>query len=168
MDSMLPPDGALRFGPPHDTITPPKYMTWWFWIVAGLILSAIELATPGGFVILFFGISAIVVGLLALVGAAGPAWVQWALFPVFALAALRLFRVPMMNRLGVGDDRRDADALVGEIAIPTDAIDPGGHGRAELRGTTWSARNVDVATLAAGQRCRVVAVQGLMLHLRSE
>ena len=46
--------------------------------------------------------------------------------------------------------------------------DPALGGRAELRGTTWSARNVDVAALAAGQRCRVVAVQGLMLDLRSE
>jgi inner membrane protein len=142
-------------------------MTWWFWIVFGLVLSAIELATPGGFFIVFFGVSAIVVGLLALAGLAGP-WVQWLLFPILALAALRLFRRPMMNRLGVGDDRRDADALVGEIAVPAETIQPGGHGRAELRGTTWSARNVDAAVLAAGQRCRVVAVQGLMLDLRSE
>ena len=143
-------------------------MTWWFWIVLGLILSAIELATPGGFFIVFFGVSAIAVGLLALAGFGGPVWVQWLLFPIFAVAALRLFRRPMMNRLGVGDDRQDPDALVGEIAVPAEAIVPGGHGRAELRGTTWSARNVDAAILAAGQRCRVVAVQGLMLDLRSE
>ena len=143
-------------------------MTWWFWIVLGLVLSAIELATPGGFFIVFFGASAIVVGLLALAGVAEPIWVQWLLFPILALAALRWFRRPMMDRLGVGDDRHDADALVGEIAIPSEAITPGGHGRAELRGTTWSARNVDAAALAAGQRCRVVAVQGLMLDLRSE
>ena len=143
-------------------------MTWWFWIVLGLVLCAIELATPGGFVIVFFGAGAIVVGLLALAGAAGPAWLQWLLFPIVALASLRLFRRPMMDLLGVGNDHRDADALVGEVAVPAEAIEPGGHGRAELRGTTWSARNVDVAALAAGQRCRVVAVQGLMLDLRSE
>jgi inner membrane protein len=143
-------------------------MTWWFWIILGLVLCAIELATPGGFVIVFFGAGAMVVGLLALVGAAGPAWVQWLLFPILALISLRLFRRPMMDQLGVGSDRRDTDALVGELAVPGETIEPGGHGRAELRGTTWSARNVDVSALAAGQRCRVVAVQGLMLDLRSE
>jgi membrane protein implicated in regulation of membrane protease activity len=143
-------------------------MTWWFWILLGLALSAIELATPGGFVMVFFGVGAFVIGLLALAGAAGPAWVQWLLFPILALASLRLFRRPVMERLGVSNDRKDVDALVGEIAVPADTIPPGGHGRAELRGTTWSVRNVDVAALAAGQRCRVVAVQGLMLDLRSE
>jgi membrane protein implicated in regulation of membrane protease activity len=143
-------------------------MTWWFWIVFGLGLCALELATPGGIVIVFFGIAALVVGLLALAGAAGQAWVQWLLFPIFALVSLRLFRQPIMNRLGIGGERSDVDTLVGEIAIVAEAMPPGGHGRAELRGTTWSAKNVDSILLASGQRCRVVAVQGLMLDLRSE
>ena len=143
-------------------------MTWWFWIVLGLALSAIELATPGGFVIVFFGAGAILVGLLALVGIAGPAWVQWLLFPILALLSLRLFRRPLMHRLGISGEKNDVDSLVGEIAAATDAMPPGAHGRAELRGTTWSARNVDAVTIAQGQRCRVVAVQGLMLDLRSE
>lgn len=143
-------------------------MAWWFWIVFGLGLSALELATPGGIVIVFFGVGALAVGLLALVNLAGPAWVQWLLFPIFALVSLRLFREPVMNRLGIGGDRSDVDTLVGEIAVAGELLPPGGHGRAELRGTTWSARNVDAAPLVPGQRCRVVAVQGLMLDLRSE
>jgi membrane protein implicated in regulation of membrane protease activity len=143
-------------------------MTWWFWIILALVLSAIELATPGGFVMVFFGAGALVVGLLALAGIAQPAWLQWLLFPILALLSLRLFRRPVMQRLGVGNPRNDVDTLVGEIALALDAIAPGAHGRAELRGTTWSARNADPAPLASGQRCRVVAVQGLMLDLRSE
>jgi len=143
-------------------------MTWWFLIVFGLALSAIEMATPGGIVIVFFGAGALVVGLLALLGLAGPAWVQWLLFPIFALVSLRLFRRPLMGRLGIGRERHDVDTLVGEVALPIDAMPPGGHGHAELRGTTWSARNVDTVTIAPGLRCRVVAVKGLMLDLRSE
>jgi membrane protein implicated in regulation of membrane protease activity len=57
---------------------------------------------------------------------------------------------------------------VGETCIASGGIGPGEHGRAELRGTTWSARNVAEAPLAGGQRCRVVAVQGLMLDIRPE
>lgn len=145
-------------------------MTWWFWIILGLVLSAIELATPGGFFIIFFGVAALVVGLLAVVDLIPAAWLQWLLFPVFALISLRLFRKPVMDRLGIGDRGApdQVDSLVGEIAIPADSIGPGGHGHAELRGTTWNARNVDTDPIAAGQRCRVVAVQGLMLDLRSE
>ena len=43
-------------------------MTWWLWEVLGLALAAIELATPGGFFVIFFGISAIVIGALVLAG----------------------------------------------------------------------------------------------------
>ena len=143
-------------------------MTWWLWIIFGLLLCAVELATPGGIFTIFFGVAALTVGLLALLDIAGPAWVQWLLFPIFSIISLRLFRQPLMQRLGIGAGRDDVDSLVGEIAVPVDQIPPGGHGRAELRGSTWSARNLEAAALIPGQRCRVVAVQGLMLDLRSE
>jgi len=41
-------------------------------------------------------------------------------------------------------------------------------GRAELRGTTWSARGVDGVALVRGTRCRVERVDGLTLWLRPE
>ena len=143
-------------------------MTWWFWIALGLALSALELATPGGIFIIFFGVAALVIGLLALAGLSGPLWVQWLLFPVLALVSLRVFRRPILNRLGIGGNRGDVDSLVGEVAVTAETLAPGAHGRAELRGTTWNARNVDTVPIVPGQRCRVVAVQGLMLDLRSE
>jgi membrane protein implicated in regulation of membrane protease activity len=60
------------------------------------------------------------------------------------------------------------DRLVGEIALPVDDIPPGGVGRAELRGTSWSARNAHDDGIARGQRCRVQRVDGLMLVLIPE
>ena len=30
-------------------------MTWWLWILLGLVLLGLELSTPGGFFIAFFG-----------------------------------------------------------------------------------------------------------------
>jgi membrane protein implicated in regulation of membrane protease activity len=143
-------------------------MTWWFWVVLGLVLGAIELATPGGFFVIFFAIAALAVGGLALTGAVTAQWVQWLLFPVIAIVTLRLFRRPLLGRLGFGAGGDDVDSLVGAVAIAAGDMAPGQHGRAELRGTGWSARNVDDVPLAAGQRCRVVAVRGLMLDLRQE
>ncbi len=142
-------------------------MLWWYWVVLGLLLAAVELATPGGFFVIFFAIAAIIIGALELLGILDLAWLQWLLFTVLALAGLALFRKPLLERIGPRGSV-EIDTLIGEIAIPTSAIGPGEHGRAELRGAGWNARNVDTRTLAAGQRCRVVAVQGLMLDLRQE
>ena len=47
-------------------------MDWWLWILLGLLLFLAELTTPGGFYILFFGIGAVIVGILVGFQAAGP------------------------------------------------------------------------------------------------
>jgi membrane protein implicated in regulation of membrane protease activity len=142
-------------------------MSWWIWVALGLVLTAIELATPGGFFIIFFGIAALAVGALTLTGIVATTWVQWLLFPVIALVAVRLFRQPLLGRLRSRDEA-DMDSLVGGLATPCSDIAPGGHGRAEARGSTWNVRNVTAVPIAAGQRCRVVMVQGLVLDIRPE
>ena len=143
-------------------------MTWWIWVIVGLVLAAIELATPGGFFVIFFGVAALVVGMLELAGLAQAPWVQWLLFPVIAVAALRLFRKPLLERLRAHEGKDNVDSLVGEVATASTELAPGGFGRAELRGSMWSARNVGTTSLASGQRTRVVAVDGLMLDIRQE
>jgi membrane protein implicated in regulation of membrane protease activity len=143
-------------------------MSWWIWVALGLVLAAIELATPGGIFIIFFGIAALAVGGLTLTGLISATWVQWLLFPVIALVAVRLFRQPLLGRLGMRHDGDAVDTLVGELATPSSDIAPGGHGRAEMRGSTWNVRNVATVPIAAGQRCRVVMVEGLVLDIRPE
>ena len=85
---------------------PDMAIVWWHWLVLGLLLIALELAASGGFYIIFFGIAAVVVSLMAALGAGLPVWVQLLLFSV----------------------------LVGRIAAvlpqPADAVDEHrGHGR---------------------------------------
>jgi membrane protein implicated in regulation of membrane protease activity len=143
-------------------------MTWWMWMVLGLGLAAIELATPGGFFIIFFGVGALVVGVLDVAGLAQRDWVQWLLFPIVAVAALRLFRKPLLARVQRTDAAVAVDSLTREVAVATSDMAPLQHGRVELRGTSWSARNVSEALVASGQRCRVVAVEGLMLDVIGE
>jgi len=143
-------------------------MTGWMWIALGLVLAAIELATPGGFFIIFFGVGALVVGLLRVVGLLEPAWSQWLVFPIVALAALRLFRQPLLARLQGRDSGHVVDSLVGDTALPSDALEAGGHGKAEVRGALWNAHNVSDRAIVARERCRVVAVNGLELDIRPE
>jgi len=102
-----------------------------------------------------------------LAGLIATAWIQWALFTAMAIVALRLFRRPLLARIQVRE-KDDVDSLIGEVAVAAADIPPGGHGRAELRGTTWSARNVGPTPLRAGQRSRVVAVHGLTIDILSE
>jgi len=109
-------------------------MTWWLWVVLGLVLAAIELATPGGFFVIFFGVAALVVGGLEVAGLARPAWLQWLLFTVIAIVALRLFRQPLLSRIRMRDGD-EVDSLRGEVAVVAGGMAPGEHGRAELRGS---------------------------------
>jgi membrane protein implicated in regulation of membrane protease activity len=141
-------------------------MPWWMWLLLGLLLSALELLNPGGFYIIFFGFSALLIGTLKLAGYAGPVWIQWLLFSLLSIALLMIFRSPLMRVLKVSD--QPVDPLVGDIAMPVADIPPGEVGRAELRGAGWNARNVHGVTLMKGQRCRVQRVDGLMIYLVPE
>jgi membrane protein implicated in regulation of membrane protease activity len=142
-------------------------MTWWLWVALGLVLGAIELATPGGFFVIFFSVAALAIGLVQLAGLELPAWGQWLVFPILALGALRVFRRPLLDRLQ-SNTVGDVDPIVSELAVPVADIEPGQHGRAELRGALWNAHNVGGTAVTAGQRCRVVAVNGLQLDIRPE
>jgi membrane protein implicated in regulation of membrane protease activity len=138
------------------------------WMALGVVLAAFELATPGGFVVIFFAVAALIVGALDLAGLADNAVVQWLLFSALAVVALRLFRNPLLRRLTGHQRTHPVDALTDEVAVAATDIAPGAYGRAELRGSVWQARNIDLEPVAAGQRCRVVAVDGLVLDIRSE
>ena len=141
---------------------------WWHWLVLGLLLMLGELVTPGGFYIIFFGIGALLVGLLAAVELAGPAWMQLLLFSVSSLVFLALFRARLLNRMQVDPQLPAVDALVGQVAVATGRLEPGGIGKVELRGASWSARNVSDAVVGPGSRCRVLRVDGLMLDVTPE
>jgi membrane protein implicated in regulation of membrane protease activity len=142
-------------------------MTAWTWIALGLVLAAIELATPGGFFVIFFGVGAIVVGLLRLVGLLEQPWTQWLAFSVMALGALRLFRRPLLARLQP-NNQAAVDSIVGDSALPSHDLAPGGRGKAEVRGALWNAHNVSSRAVVAHERCRVVAVNGLELDIQPE
>ena len=144
-------------------------MVWWNWLLLGLVLLAAEMATPGGFYILFFGLAALTVGALAGLDLLNTAWLQWLLFSVLSMISLFLFRnsllVWMKAREPAGPD---VDTLVGEVAILAEDVPPGEVGKVELRGASWNARNAGPTLLAKGHRSRVERVDGLTLWISSE
>jgi inner membrane protein len=143
-------------------------MVWWLWFVLGLALLLVELLTPGGFYLLFFGVGALAVGGVALFLLAMPPWLQWFLFLVVSVISLMLFRRMLLAKLERPRPEGPVDSLVGQIALPANEIAPGAVGKAELRGSAWNARNVSPVALRPEQRCRVERVEGLMLFIRPE
>lgn len=142
-------------------------MPWWAWILSGLVLLGLELAL-GSFYLVFLGIAAIIVGLIAIFGAGGPAWLEWLLFIVFSAGLVLLLRRPLLGKFNIRSDSRDIDSLVGLAAVAIEGIPPGGIGKVEMRGTVWTAHNQGTAALAPGQRCQVERVQGLSLWVAPE
>ena len=93
-------------------------MIWWYWILLGLALAAIELATPGGFFVIFFAVGALLVGLIEVAGILEADPVQWALFTVVSVASLAIFRKPLLHRMNRANSSDPVDSLVeldGEI-----------------------------------------------------
>ncbi len=141
-------------------------MPWWGWVVVGAVLLGSELFVTADFYLVFLGVAALAVGLAAFAGWPVVAWQQWALFALLAGAALAFFRGRIYARIAPG--ARVGELVVGEIALVGERIEPGAVGRAELRGTTWTARNTGPAPLESGSRARVERVDGLVLCLRPE
>jgi inner membrane protein len=144
-------------------------MVWWYWMFLGLVLLGIEMVTPGGFYILFFGLAALIVGSLAGLGFAQAEWFQWLLFSGLAILSLLVFRGPLLGWLKKQEkDLPVVDTLAGESAIPLGDLAANGTGKAELRGTTWTAHNAGSSPLVKGQRCKVERVEGLTIWISAE
>lgn len=89
-------------------------MEWWIWIVLGFVLLMVEVTAFGDFYVFFFGVGAILIGVLAVLGLAGPAWNQWLLFSIISVVTLFTLRrrlVEMIHPSG-----RKIDNLIGEAA----------------------------------------------------
>jgi membrane protein implicated in regulation of membrane protease activity len=133
----------------------------------GAALLAVEMMLPGSFFVLFFGVGAIVVGVLAGLGAIGEPWLEWLLFSAFSVGSLVAFRSRLLQRFTRSHASTvGTETYVGDTATLTEDLEPGAVARAELRGSVWSVRSHETTRLARGQRCRVERVDGLTLWVR--
>ena len=136
----------------------------WSWIVAGLILLALELLLPGGF-LLWMGISGIITGLVTMFQPIG--WpLQWLIFGVLSLVTIAIWVRWNRSRPAPTDRpylNRRADHLVGQEAVLEQAIVQG-FGRVALGDTVW---RVSGADLPVGQRVRIVGSEGAVLKVEA-
>jgi membrane protein implicated in regulation of membrane protease activity len=141
-------------------------MSWWMWILLGLVLLVGEILTPGGFYIIFFGFGAICVGLLSLLGIQLGLAAEGLIFAIVSVTACALFRKPLLERFRRLTPEITVDTLIGETAIAKVDLPAGATGKVELRGTSWNARNAAEVPINKDQRCLVESVEGLTLLIR--
>jgi membrane protein implicated in regulation of membrane protease activity len=144
-------------------------MTWWYWLVLGLLLLGAEMLASSGFYLLFLGLAAMVVGAVTGLGFMEPTWIQWLVFSILSIVFVVVLRPQLIRQSKTQVHTSDnVDTLIGETAVLLQDLSPGTVGKAELRGAVWSVRNAGQAPLTKGQRSRVVRVDGLMLLVKPE
>jgi inner membrane protein len=141
---------------------------WWHWIVLGFALVVAELAVPAFFII-WFGLGALLVGLALLVLPDIGLTAQVAMWVVASLgmvvAWFRIFRRDdHKTRIG----QSDGDTI-GEIGLMAKAAAPFERGRVRFQKPLLGSEEwecvVDEA-IAAGERVRVVSVEGSFLKVQ--
>ncbi|PKO34012.1 MAG: hypothetical protein CVU34_10250 [Betaproteobacteria bacterium HGW-Betaproteobacteria-7] len=139
---------------------------WWYWIVGGIVLILAELIIPSFFIV-WFGLGALVVGLLALAFDL-PLAAQLATWTLASLAMVWLwFKVFKQSfqktRIGTADGE-----VVGEIGLLVSAVAPFQKGKVRFQRPLLGADEwvclADTA-LAAGERVRVITVEGSFLKV---
>lgn len=136
------------------------------WIIVGIVLILSELMATS-IVAVFFGIAAIVIGVLLNFGVIESYSMQFLLFGVLSLVLLFSAR-GRFKRWFVGytaDDSeqpsRFADDIGSRVSVHTDFVQ--GAGRVVLNGVQWDAESADA--LKAGDVAWVVANQGIKLQV---
>lgn len=139
----------------------------WVWVVAGIVLIAVELAAPGYLFFLSLGLAAVAAGLLQMMGLTSGWQETTAVFVVASLASL----IPLWK---LGRRLREqafvpsnVDALVGRqgrIIGPLGPAEAPINYLVQVDSEQWSARSAKPGLkLGAGQSVRVVKVDGVTL-----
>jgi inner membrane protein len=137
----------------------------WNWFILAVILFALETVIPGVH-FLWFGVAAVLVGLLAL--ATDIAW-QWQLiaFAIIAVATVFLVRRyarPDATLSDLPDLNVRGAQYIGRTVTVEEPI-RSGRGKVRVGDTVWQAEGPDSA---AGSRVRVTSVNGTVLVVERE
>jgi len=143
---------------------------WIWWLLLGIGLIAAEVFTLG-FVLLWFGIGAIVAALAALAGFGYP--MQFLLFFIVSIALTAASRTIFTNFLTRqieegGSYKSGADSLPGQIGtVVVSSQGALSEGAVKVYGSTWTAYPAEgEEPLEAGARVVVESVRGASIYVR--
>lgn len=140
---------------------------WWQWAVAGIGLILAELAIPA-FVLIWFGLGALLVALILAVIPALGLTVQLAVWLIMSLALVALwfkFFKPNYHKTQVGMSEAN---IVGEVGVLTREVAPFLKGEVRFQkpmvgSDVWPC--IADVSLASGVRVKVLSVEGSLLKV---
>jgi inner membrane protein len=109
----------------------------------------------------------LLIGLMSISGGFG-LWTQWIWFAALSTVLLFSARDWLRRRMLGRPGSAELENIIGRLAIPLDDLPAYGFGKADLRGTSWSAHNATHTKILRGQRCKVMKMNGLTLWLVPE
>lgn len=137
------------------------------WLGVTILAAIVEAAVPSLVSIWFVpgGLAALIVSLVH-----GPVWLQLLLFLLISALALVITRPLARKFQSGGQEKTNADMVLGKTAIVTEEIDNVlGAGRATVLGNSWSARSEEPeGKIPKGTACRVKRIEGVKLILAPE
>lgn len=140
---------------------------WWTWIVGGIVLMLAELAITS-FYIIWFGLGALLVGLLMLFMPNIALTAQVAVWTLASLAMVVLwFRVFKQSRHKTLVGTAEGEVM-GEIGLLVGAVAPFERGKVRFQRPLLGSEEwvcLADAAIAAGERVKVVAVEGSYLKV---
>ena len=147
-----------------------SYWLWIFWAVLGAILIVAEIFTSG-FVLLWFGIGALVAALLSIVGIDSLA-IQFLAFAIVSsslTAASRTIFLRYFSREHSGQSLRSGvDALPGKVGtVVSSSRGALQEGAVKVFGSTWTAYPAPgEPPLEAGERVCVESIEGASIYVK--
>ena len=140
---------------------------WWHWAVSGIALLLAELAVPA-FVLIWFGLGALLVALATALLPEMGLTVQLAGWLVLSLALVvawfKIFRPNAhKTRVGMSDDY-----VIGEVGLLTRSVAPFEKGAVRFQKPILGSEAWDCIAdeaIAAGERVKIVAVEGSLLRV---
>lgn len=140
-------------------------ITFWHWLIAGVILIALEMAVPG-VVFMWIGIAAIITGIVA--WASPDLAMEWLLiiFAVLSVLSVVLGRTYLKRNPLQSDHpklNRRGEQYVGRHFTLSEPI-VGGFGKIKVDDSTWKVSGDD---MSVGAKVEVVAVNGVVLKVEA-
>jgi membrane protein implicated in regulation of membrane protease activity len=132
----------------------------WNWFILGVVLLALETMIPGVH-FLWFGIAAIIIGMLGLVTAISWPWqvLAFGLLSVLTVFWVRKYARPDVVISDLPDLNVRGQQYIGRSLIVSEAIQ-NGRGKVRVGDSLWAAEGPDTPV---GERVRVTGTRGTVL-----
>lgn len=141
-------------------------LLYWHWIVIGMILVALEMVLPG-FILLWFGLAALAIGVLTFLFPTMAWEIQILLFAVFSIGSL--FAWKKMHKGSRSDDPEETflnqrgTNLIGRQTVLIEAV-VNGVGKIKIDDTFWRVEGED---MPEGTHVEITGASGATLTVKA-